>query len=81
MQIFKLRLLATDFDDEGEPYIVEIDTYVDVSKLTYWYVPLEEDYQTVRGVTLVLNGDALTVLQEPHILDYLTKWSKYAVTK
>jgi hypothetical protein len=79
MNVYKLTLLATDWDDEGNPAIIEINTYADVSKLIYWYVPLEEDYQTVRGITLVLQGDALTVKQEPHIMEFLTKWSKYAI--
>jgi hypothetical protein len=68
-EYFKLQLLVVDDLDESH----WIDFYLDVSKITGWYVP-PDNTDTPNGdksINIYIGGDVFGIKQEDHIKYYL----------
>lgn len=68
--IFKLKIwLEGDNDNESEFR----DFYFDVNKITGWYIPDENQEIKAGAINIFFEGDYITIKQEAHIVDWLTK--------
>ena len=69
MNIYKLKVGVVLGEDE----IAYKDLWFDVNQIVGWYIPenTPEDEHLGAGITILFNGDTMTVVQEPHIVAYL----------
>ena len=63
------RLQLWVIDESGKGYWT--DFYVDVSKITAWYIPPDDDGIGGPSINIYMGSDAFGVKQEAHIKDYL----------
>lgn len=68
--IYKLQLWTLSGEVTGEGEFK--DVYFDVSQITGFYIP-ENDDEFGDAINILFNGDLVTIKQEPHIIKYLTE--------
>ena len=68
--IYKLKIWCEP--EHEEPKFK--DLYFDVSKITGWFIPDKRDDRVEENaINILFEGDMITVLQENHIVKYLTE--------
>lgn len=70
--VYKLQIWLEGDEDLGEESCFR-DFYFDVSKITGWFIPDAKEGIDDGAINILFYGDIVTVKQERHIIDYLTK--------
>lgn len=72
MNIYKLKIVTYD-EEENETFIK--DLYLDVDKISGFYIPDTRDDEMHLGlqINIFVDGYLMSILQEPHITKYLTE--------
>ena len=78
--IYKIKVWM-ETDDIGVHWV---DTYFDVNEIFGFFIPAKREGlgEVDEAINILVNGDTITIKQEPHIVDYLTHmFVNRAVTK
>lgn len=74
--IYKVTLHAETEEGQSE----YIDLYLNVSKIDYFYIPIDNEDYPHKGINICVGGITFTILQEESIMNYLlTEWVNKAI--